>query len=213
MTSLPQLDPVETRVLGVLMEKEKATPEYYPMTVNALMNGCNQKSSRNPVVQYDEVTVQQGIDGLRKRGFCLTVTGGGSRVLKFKHNVSIVLELDDREEAVLCLLLLRGPQTPGEIKSNSGRLFDFPDLESVHASLDLLMNREFPLVMQLPRRTGQKEARYMHLLSGPVNIEDWEEQGEPVKVSGSHLEERVEALETEVAELRAKLDELLKLLN
>jgi hypothetical protein len=213
MSSLPILDAVEARILGVLLEKEKATPEYYPMTVNAIMNGCNQKSSRNPVVQYDEMTVQTGIDGLKKAGLCNTVTGGGSRTLKYKHNASIAFELDDREEATLCLLLLRGPLTPGEIKSASGRLYEFESLEEVHRSLEKLVQREVPLVKQLQRRPGQKEARYMHLLCGPVDESQWEESGSPVIVSGSRLEERVTQLEQEVADLKSKLQEIIKLLE
>jgi uncharacterized protein YceH (UPF0502 family) len=213
MSSLPVLDAVEARILGVLLEKEKATPEYYPMTVNSIMNGCNQKSSRNPVVQYDELTVQTGIDGLKKAGLCNTVTGGGSRVLKYKHNASIAFQLDEREEATLCLLLLRGPLTPGEIKSASGRLYEFENLESVHRSLEKLMQMESPLVVQLQRRPGQKEARYMHLLCGPVDETQWEETTTPVMVSGSKLEERVTQLEQEVAELKAKLHDLMKLLE
>lgn len=213
MSSLPELDAVEVRILGVLLEKEKATPEYYPMTVNSIMNGCNQKSSRNPVVQYDELMVQTGIDGLKKAGLCNTVTGGGSRTLKYKHNASIAFELDDREEATLCLLLLRGALTPGEIKSASGRLYEFENLEEVHRSLEKLMQMEVPLVMQLQRRPGQKEARYMHLLCGPVDESQWEESVSPVVVSGSRLEERVTQLEQEVAELKSKLQDIIKLLE
>ncbi len=210
METLPQLDAIEIRVLGVLMEKEKATPEYYPMTVNSMMNACNQKSSRNPVVSYTESEVQLGIDGLKKKGLVLTVTGGGSRTLKFKHNSSIVFDLDDRQEAILCLLFLRGPLTPGEINSNSGRLYSFGNLESVHNGIESLQQKENPMVVQLPKRPGQKEARYMHLLGGPVNEADWEDMGEPVKISSSHLEERVSALEAELAELKQKLGDLLK---
>ncbi len=213
MNSLPILDAVEARILGVLLEKEKATPEYYPMTVNSIMNGCNQKSSRNPVVQYDEMTVQTGIDGLKKAGLCNTVMGGGSRTLKYKHNASIAFELDDREEATLCLLLLRGPLTPGEIKSASGRLYEFESLEEVHRSLEKLIEREVPLVKQLQRRPGQKEARFMHLLSGNMDESQWEESGSPVIVSGSRLEERVTQLEQEVADLKSKLLEIIKLLE
>lgn len=210
MEALPQLDAIEIRVLGVLMEKEKATPEYYPMTVNSMMNACNQKSSRNPVVNYSETDVQLGIDGLKKRGLILTVTGGGSRTLKYKHNASIVFDLDDRQETILCLLFLRGPLTPGEINSMSGRLYSFGNLESVHNGLESLHTKENSMVVQLPKRPGQKEARFMHLLGGPVNEADWEEVGEPVKISSSHLEERVATLEAEMAELNAKLGDLLK---
>jgi uncharacterized protein YceH (UPF0502 family) len=210
METLPQLDAIEMRVLGVLMEKEKATPEYYPMTINSITNACNQKSSRNPVVNFSESEVQLGIDGLKKRGLVLTVTGGGIRTLKYKHNASIVFDLDDRQETILCLLFLRGPLTPGEINSNSGRLYSFGSIESVHNALESLIQTTMPMIVQLPKRPGQKEARYMHLLGGPINEADWEEGGEPVKISSSHLEERVAALEAEMAELKSKLGDLLK---
>jgi uncharacterized protein len=210
METLPILDALEIRVLGVLMEKEKATPEYYPLTLNALTNGCNQKSSRNPVVNYSEEEVQAGIDGLKKRGLVLTVTGGGSRVFKYKHNASIVFDLDDRQEAILCLLFLRGALTPGEINSNSGRLYGFGSLDSVLTGLDSLASKELPMVLHLPKRPGQKESRYTHLLSGDVNIEEFETQNELVKIPSSKLEERVTALEMELAELKEKLSDLLK---
>lgn len=210
METLPHLDPVEIRILGVLMEKEKATPEYYPMTLNGLTNGCNQKSSRNPVVNYTEEEVQAGIDGLKKWGLVLTVTGGGSRVFKYKHNSSIVFDLDDRQEAILCLLFLRGALTPGEINSNSGRLYSFGSLDSVLTGLESLATKELPMVMQLPKRSGQKEVRYAHLLSGEVNIEDVDTHSEVIRVPASKLEERVAALEAEMAELKAKLGDLLK---
>ncbi len=210
METLPQLDALEIRVLGVLIEKEKATPEYYPMTINSMMNACNQKSSRNPVVNFSESEVQLGIDGLKKRGLVLTVTGGGSRSLKFKHNASIVFDLDERQETILCLLFLRGPLTQGEINSNSGRLYHFGSLESVHNALESLIQKDHPMIVQLPKRPGQKEARYMHLLGGPVNEADWEDAGEAVKIPTSHLEERVAILEAEMAELKAKLGDLLK---
>jgi uncharacterized protein YceH (UPF0502 family) len=210
MESLPILDALEIRVLGVLMEKEKATPEYYPLTLNALTNGCNQKSSRNPVVNYSEEEVQAGIDGLKKWGLVLTVTGGGSRVFKYKHNASIVFDLDDRQEAILCLLFLRGALTPGEINSNSGRLYSFGSLESVLIGLESLASKELPMVLHLPKRSGQKESRYTHLLSGKVNIEEFETQNEMIKVPTSKLEERVATLETEMAELKLKLGDLLK---
>ncbi len=210
MESLPILDALEIRVLGVLMEKEKATPEYYPLTLNALTNGCNQKSSRNPVVNYSEEEVQAGIDGLKKWGLVLTVTGGGSRVFKYKHNAFIVFDLDDRQEAILCLLFLRGALTPGEINSNSGRLYSFGSLESVLIGLESLASKELPMVLHLPKRPGQKESRYTHLLSGKVNIEEFETQNEMIKVPTSKLEERVATLETEMAELKLKLGDLLK---
>lgn len=209
MTVLPNLDSIEVRVLGVLMEKEKTTPEYYPMTLNALVNGCNQKSSRNPVVNYDETAVQIALDGLKKWGLAYTVTGGGSRVLKFKQNSNVTLDIEEKEEAALCLLFLRGPLTPGEINSNSGRLFEFSGLEEVQRTLESLASKEFPLVKVLSKRPGQKEARYAHLLSGEPAEDDFAETTSTVQVSGSRLEERVAALEMELAELKSKLRDLL----
>ena len=146
----------------------------------------------------------------KKWGLVLTVTGGGSRVFKYKHNASIVFDLDDRQEAILCLLFLRGALTPGEINSNSGRLYSFGSLESVLIGLESLASKELPMVLHLPKRPGQKESRYTHLLSGKVNIEEFETQNEMIKVPTSKLEERVATLETEMAELKLKLGDLLK---
>lgn len=215
MENLPILTTEELRVLGVLIEKEKATPEYYPMTSNSIMNACNQKSSRNPVVNYDEVIVQMGIDGLKKRGIVLTVTGGGSRSLKYKHNSSIVFDLDDKEEAILCLLLLRGPQTIGELKTNSGRLYEFSSLEEVALSLEQLSQKELPMVKILPKLAGQKEARYMHLLGGEIDLEEYQESShQPIFSSTSQLlEDRIQKLEVELEEMKQKMTELLKLLD
>lgn len=203
--------PEAIRVLGVLLEKEKATPEYYPMSVNSLIGGCNQKSSRNPVVQYDEATVVSAIEELKKNGLCNTVIGGGSRSYKYKHNISIAFDLNDREEAVLCLLLLRGALTPGEIKSNAGRLYTFSSLYSVIESLDSLIQRDVPLVMQLQRQPGQKESRYIHLLSGVITQDMKTETAHQIPIQS--LSERVAALEEEVVELRKKIDNISRLLD
>lgn len=214
MQSLPILNEVEVRVLGVLMEKEKTTPDYYPMTLNSMVNACNQKSSRNPVVNYDETTVQNGVDGLKNHGLILTVTGGGSRTLKYKHNAAIVLDLDDREEAILCLLFLRGALTAGEINSMSGRLYSFGNLESVHDGILSLKNKPFPMVHQLEKQPGQKEARLVHLFSGEASIavlsEETTIEDKPMpQTETSDLEARVTTLEEELAALKAKLSDLL----
>lgn len=213
MNDLPILDAIEQRILGVFLEKEKTTPDYYPMTVNGIMTACNQKSARNPVMNLDEQMVQIGIDSLRKLGLANTVMGGGSRTIKYKHNATINLDLELNEEAVMCLLLLRGALTAGEIKSNAGRLFDFADLESVQRCMQGLVEKEAPLIQQLPKRPGQKEARYVHLLGGEINLDDWQDQGEAIQAPISNYEERLANLEEEVADLKEKMSRLLELLD
>jgi uncharacterized protein YceH (UPF0502 family) len=150
--TIPQLSAEEQRVLGSLIEKSRATPEYYPMTVNSLMAACNQKSSRNPVVQYNEETITLTIDSLRKKGLVATVTGAGSRAVKYKHNLAVAYPLVPAELTVLCLLLLRGPLTPGEINNNSNRLFNFESLEEVQEVLDNLLQRETPFIQLIPKK-------------------------------------------------------------
>src|SRR5476649_1528465 len=162
--TLPVLDAQELRVLGVLMEKSKTTPDYYPMTINSLVAACNQKTSRKPVVQYDEDTVATALNTLKRRGLISTATGGSDRSVKFKHNFAIVFPVLPSEVAIMCLLMLRGPQTPGELNTNSGRLHEFESIEEVQGVLERLSSPEMPFLMQLPRRPGQKEVRYAHLL-------------------------------------------------
>jgi len=200
--------------LGSLMEKSKTTPDYYPMTLNGLTAACNQKSSRNPVVNYDEETVIQTLNTLKMKGLVATATGGGSRVIKYKHNLALIYPLLPDEVAVICLLLLRGPMTPGEINSNSGRLYEFDTLEEVQQVLEKLSAGDPVFIMQLPRRTGQKEMRYMHLLGGIPDVNDYDEP-EPVQHSGgsTHLEERLAKVEQDLAELREAFDKLMKELN
>lgn len=214
MEGLVVLDAVEMRILGVLLEKEKTTPDYYPLTINGILTACNQKSSRNPVVNYNEETVKVGIEGLKKKGLANTVMGGGAKTIKYKHNALINLDLEKDEEAILCLLLLRGPLTAGELKTNSSRLFDFANLERVHKTIDSLLNKEIPLLIALPRLTGQKEGRYMHALGGEIDLEQYNEQGNQVVMEQrSHYEERLTALENEVAELKGVVDQLRALLD
>jgi uncharacterized protein len=165
---IPQLTQEELRVLGVLMEKSKLTPDYYPMTLNAITAACNQKTSRWPVVDYDEATVQQALSALKARSLVATAVGGSSRAVKYKHNFSTVFEVSDPVFAVICLLLLRGPQTAGEINSNSGRLFEFQSSASVQEILRDLAQRDPPWAKELPRNPGQKENRFVHLF-GVVN--------------------------------------------
>ncbi len=190
------LDQVEARVLGALMEKEATTPEYYPLSLNALVNACNQKSNRDPVVDYDDDTVADALARLREKQFALTITGG-SRVNKYQQRISETLNLGRRECAVLCVLLLRGPQTLGEIKDRSERIFSFTDL----AETELVLEKLTTLVKKLPRLPGQKEARYAHLLSGePEVAATTPDAGAPPT--------RVAQLEQELHDLRSEFDDL-----
>jgi hypothetical protein len=208
--TLPVLNDVELRVLGSLMEKSRTTPEYYPMTLNALTLACNQKSSRRPVVQYDEQTVIMALDTLKRQGLISTVVGGGSRVVKYKHNFAIAYPVIPAELAVICLLILRGALTPGEINSNAGRLWEFESIEEVQSVLEKLADPEMPYVQALPRRTGQKEVRYVHLLGGTPVIPDDDAPEEPARRSVSDLEARLSKVEQELAELKEAFDKLMK---
>jgi uncharacterized protein len=208
--TLPVLNAEEIRVLGSLMEKSKTTPDYYPMTINSLTTACNQKTSRKPVVQYDDDTVALALNTLKKRGLISTATGGSIRSIKYKHNFAIIFPVLPSEVAIICLLMLRGPQTPGELNTNSGRLHEFESIEEVQEVLERLSSEEMPFLVQLPRRPGQKEARYAHLLAGEPEITDEEDDGETPVKSGSGLEARVVKLETELAELREAFDKLMK---
>ena len=162
------LDAIAVRVLGALIEKELTTPDNYPLSLNALVAACNQTSAREPVMELDEGAVNRTVNELRQRSLVRAVQQSGSRVLRFRHLMVESLNLDGPELAALCVLMLRGPQTAGEIKSRSGRLFDFPELEKVESTLEGLMGRPAPLVARLPRRPGQKDSRYAHVLSGDV---------------------------------------------
>lgn len=215
--SLPILSPEEIRVLGSLLEKSKTTPEYYPMTLNGLLTACNQKSSRKPVVQYDENLVIQVLDGLKKKGLISTVVGGGSRVTKYKHNLAIQFPLLPQELAIICLLFLRGPLTAGEINSNSGRLYEFENLDEVQELLQKLSSSEPNYIKQLSKRPGQKEVRFIHLFAD--FDEDSYEEEVPSSPSTnnntaiSQLEEKVAQLEEQLTTLRAEFDELMKQLS
>lgn len=209
---LPVLSAEEQRVLGVLMEKAKTTPEYYPLTLNALVAACNQKTSRKPVVQYDDNTVITTLDALRKKGLVSTVVGGSSRVTKYKHNFAVVYPVIPAEVAIICLLLLRGPQTPGELNTNSGRMYEFESLEEVQSFLDNLANADQPFVKQLPKRPGQKEARYMQLLGGTTVPEDEDSVTEGIETSAG-LAPRLAKVEAELAALRAEFDKLMQELS
>jgi uncharacterized protein YceH (UPF0502 family) len=195
----PLLHPVEVRVLGSLLEKEITTPEYYPLSLNALVNACNQKSNRDPAVNFDEATVEQALHALRDKGLLLSITGAGSRVQKYAHRISEKLNLGRPELAILCELMLRGPQTLGELRTRAERMHAFDDLEQVQSVIDRLPE----LITKLERRMGEKESRFAHLLSGPPAVSHMEP--EP-PAPGRH--DRIAALETEVAQLREELEDL-----
>jgi uncharacterized protein len=161
------LTAIEARVLGCLVEKEITTPEYYPLSLNALVNACNQKSNREPVVNLDEDTVRHALRSLNDQALARSA-GGDSRVAKFEHRVQEAFNFHRHEIAILCVLLLRGPQTPGELRTRTERMYHFEDLDGVQSALNLLMKREPPLVKTLPRQPGTKESRYAHLLSGDL---------------------------------------------
>lgn len=200
-------DAAEVRVLGCLLEKEITTPEYYPLTVNALVNACNQKSNRDPVVAYDDGTVEDALERLRQRGLSFELTGGGNRVPKYGHRIVEVLNLGRRELAILCVLMLRGYQTVGELRDRSERLHAFSDLDEAHSVLQRLMERDPALATQLPRLPGTKEPRYAHLLGGPVDVAAMASSPAP-DVPVARRDDRVTALETELAALRELVEGL-----
>ena len=209
-TILPLLSDQEIRVLGSLIEKSRTTPDYYPMTLNSLTAACNQKSARKPVVEYDEGTIILTLDSLKKKGLISTATGGSSRSTKYKHNLAILFPIVPAQLAIICLLLLRGAQTPGELNTNSGRLFEFETLDEVNEVIEQLVNFEPAFLVQLPKRTGQKEVRYMHLFGGEPQIEEDEHFAEPARKSVNELEQRIQTLEENYAQLKADLDKLMK---
>ena len=208
------LNDEEVRVLACLFEKETTTPEYYPLTLNALVNACNQKNSRDPVVQYDDQTVREALAGLRAKGFLLETTGGGHRVPKYSQRFSERLNLGRREQALLCELMLRGPQTAGELRGRAERMYAFADLDEVELCLRRLMEwPSGPLAVLLPKLPGAREARYAHLLSGEPQVSGVpqvaEVPGEAAPVSAApSRDERLRALEAEVQELRSAMEDL-----
>jgi uncharacterized protein YceH (UPF0502 family) len=210
---LPPLDPVEVRVLGSLIEKQITTPDYYPLTLNALTNACNQLTNREPVVAFDDQTVVRALDGLRDKRLATLFTGAESRVAKYKHTLTDALLLTPGEVALLCVLMLRGPQTLGELRTRSERLFNFDSMPEVEETLNALAARQpQPLVAKLPRQPGTKESRYNHLLSGAtpaaVGAADVAPRPEPAPLAGRAEKERITKLEGEVLELRRNLGEL-----
>jgi uncharacterized protein YceH (UPF0502 family) len=208
------LTEIETRVLGSLIEKDITTPDYYPLSLNALVNACNQKNNRDPVMTLDEAAVRDALASLQEKRMAGPASGADSRVTKFEHRLQEVFNFDRREIAVVCVLLLRGPQTPGELRSRTDRMYHFEDLDDVVSTLDRLAQREPPLARVLPRQPGTKESRYTHLFSSEPSAADI---AEPTNVGRTHLSasngtnstaDRLSTLEEEVSRLRHELSEV-----
>ncbi len=198
-----ELDPVRTRVLGALLEKDLATPEYYPLSLNALVNACNQKSNRDPVVSYDEIDVRTALDSLRDLRLVAFVSGPGSRVEKYRHRLSELMNLTRGELAALSVLLLRGPQTVGELKQRTASMHPFEDLAIVEHTLKRLSEREpEPLAVEMPRLPGAREPRWSHLFSGEPVVPAAAESAPPVEAG---LRDRVAQLEAALTEVREEL--------
>lgn len=214
------LNEIEARVIGSMVEKKLTTPDYYPLTLNGLTTACNQISNRDPVVSYDEQTVMRALDTLREKKMAYVFHGSESRVPKYGHLFAEAFDLTPPEVAVLCVLLLRGPQTPGEIRGRTGRLHEFGSLSEVETTLhDLSIKEPQPLVVKLPRQTGSRESRYAHLLSGEVEMQESEAAPRVAASSAkarvdderlAHLEEEVKTLRQEVADLKQQLLEFRK---
>jgi len=196
------LNEIECRVLGALIEKEITTPEYYPLSLNALVNACNQKSNRDPVMNLDEAAVRQALHSLDGQSLVRSVSASDSRVTKYEHRLQETFNFYRHEVAILCVLLLRGPETPGELRTRAERMHPFDDLSAVQSSLQHLMKREPPLAKVLPRQPGTKESRYAHLLSGDVEVFESKVEIPAIMNASSADGERITLLEKEVAELR-----------
>ncbi len=215
------LDPTEIRVLGCLLEKQRTTPDAYPLSLNALRLACNQATNRDPVVEYDDATIRAALHQLGRRRWTRLASGAGSRTAKYRHLLDDALPLDRGEHAVMCVLMLRGPQTPGELKQRTERMHSFGDLAGLRATLDRLIDRD--LVRRLDRRPGHKEERYMHLLGDPdapepgpnrlAGPDGRPDAGQPTTVDGvdplvAELVERVARLERDVTALREALGDV-----
>ena len=196
------LNDVEVRVLGSLVEKDITTPDYYPLSLNALVNACNQKNNRDPVMNLEESGVREALHSLQEKRLAGPAGGADSRVTKYEHRMQEVFNFDRREVAVICVLLLRGPQTPGELRGRSERMYKFGDLDEVQSSLQHLAEREPPLIKMLPRQAGTKEARYVHLFS--ADLRAWEAAPAPIKASVAG-DDRIAQLEQHVTELRSEI--------
>jgi uncharacterized protein YceH (UPF0502 family) len=212
------LTDIELRVLGSLVEKQVTTPEYYPLSLNALTLACNQKNNRNPVTSYTEAQVEQAVETLREKNLAYVFYGSTSRVPKYKHVLPEVMHLSHPEVAVMCVLMLRGPQTPGELRGTASRLHEFTGLEEIEQTLTGLITRDEPLVVRLPRQPGQKEVRFAHLLSGDIDLESLASEVENIAATpkrSSHeqierLEQKVDALAAEVESLKLQFEQFKK---
>ena len=206
-----ELNEIEARIIGCLVEKENTTPDYYPLTLNALTNACNQKSNRNPVVDFDEEVVEKGIESLQRKDIVYLFYGSGSRTQKYKHLFSKVFDLDHPETAILCVLLLRGAQTLGELNQRTSRIYEFSGLDEVNQTVNSLIRRDEPLIVGLPKQSGQKEGRFVHLMSGDVDVESFVyEAPKGTRTNNAELTQRVEKLEGELASLKGKFEEFQK---
>jgi uncharacterized protein len=202
------LTEVEARVLGALIEKDITTPDYYPLSLNALVNACNQKNNREPVMNLDEAAVREAIDALHGQNLAGPGGGADSRVTKYEHRLQEVFNFNRGETAIVCVLLLRGPQTPGELRGRAERMHRFAALDEVQSTLQRLMQREPPIVRVLPRQPGTKEARYAHLLSGDVQEFTMPRTSSSPSSDGSGENEALARLEGEVQELRKEVADL-----
>jgi hypothetical protein len=203
------LTEVEARVLGSLIEKDITTPDYYPLSLNALVNACNQKNNRDPVMTLDENTVRDALSTLQEKRLAGPASGADSRVTKYEHRLQEAFNFDRREIAIICVLLLRGAQTPGELRGRTDRMYHFDTLEDVVSTLDRLAHRDPPLSSALPRQPGTKETRYMHLFSGDAPQQVYVERAPtPANADGVSRVDRISALEAEVASLRTELTEI-----
>src|SRR5690349_16188916 len=208
-TPQPKLNEIEVRVLGALIEKDITTPDYYPLSLNALVNACNQKNNREPVMTLDEAAVRDALATLQEKRMAGPASGADSRVAKFEHRLQEVFNFDRREIAVICVLLLRGPQTPGELRSRADRMYHFEALEDVVSTLDRLAQREPPLARILPRQPGTKESRYTHLFSGePPEQPSVERAPSPATAGANSTADRLATLEQEVSQLRQELSQV-----
>ena len=204
-----ELTPSESRVLGCLIEKSITTPENYPLSLNSLTNACNQKSNRSPVMDLDDSEVLEALDELRNQQLCFRVDVTGSRVPKFRYNLPEIWEFTGKHLAIICELLIRGPQTPGELRTRGERMYSFLDLNEVDAALEhLLEQEEGPFVQKLPVQPGKKEARYAHLLGGEIEITETADPQPVVVSTGPSRNDRIHELEEEVASLKAEVEEL-----
>jgi len=211
-----KLNEVEVRVLGSLIEKDITTPDYYPQSLNALVNACNQKNNRDPVVTLDETSIREALSSLQEKRLAGPAGGADSRVTKYEHRLQEVFNFDRREIALVCMLLLRGPQTPGELRGRADRMYRFETLDDVQSALQRLMDRQPPLVAVLSRQPGTKESRYTHLFSGeyiPPTATTPSRSTSELSGVDNNREQRIAGLEAAVASLKSEVEELRRLFS